>query len=128
MGKFTTCVSLQSQEDSPSFDDLFSTEVESASGLNESYLTAPASMNIITKEDIIQRGYTSIDELLSDIPGFDVSITNGITYLNAHQRGYRTPFTQRTLILINGKNKRITIAPPIATTPPNLSGIERKIA
>ena len=104
MGKFTTCVSLQSQEDSPSFDDLFSTEVESASGLNESYLTAPASMNIITKEDIIQRGYTSIDELLSDIPGFDVSITNGITYLNAHQRGYRTPFTQRTLILINGKN------------------------
>lgn len=61
-------------------------------------------MNVITKEDIIQRGYTSIDELLSDIPGFDVSITNGITYLNAHQRGYRTPFTQRTLILINGKN------------------------
>jgi hypothetical protein len=29
---------------------------------------------------------------------------------------------------MKGKNNKITIAPPIAATPPNLSGIARKIA
>jgi len=31
-------------------------------------------------------------------------------------------------VLMNGKNNKMTIAPPIATTPPNLSGIDLKIA
>jgi hypothetical protein len=31
-------------------------------------------------------------------------------------------------VLIKGKNNKITIAPPIARTPPNLSGIDLKIA
>lgn len=103
LASLVSSVIASAQEDSLSFDDLFSREVESASGLSESYLTAPASMNVITKEDIIDRGYTSIDELLMDVSGFDISLTNGITYMNAYQRGYRTPFTKRTLILINGK-------------------------
>jgi hypothetical protein len=29
---------------------------------------------------------------------------------------------------MKGKNNKIMIAPPMATTPPSLSGIERKIA
>lgn len=31
-------------------------------------------------------------------------------------------------VLMKGKNSKITIAPPIATTPPNLSGIDLRIA
>jgi|TARA_B100000787_G_scaffold155923_1_gene131724 hypothetical protein len=31
-------------------------------------------------------------------------------------------------VLINGKNSKITTAPPIAATPPSLSGIEHRIA
>lgn len=96
-----------SQEDSLLFDladdDLFSMKVKSASGIDESYLDAPATMVVISSQDIRDRGYTSLDEILMDIPGFDVNINNGTTYLNAYQRGYRTPFTQRTLLMINGK-------------------------
>ena len=98
---------LFSQSDSSLFDladdDLFSMKVKSASGIDESYLDAPASMVVISAKEIRERGYTSIDEVLMDLPGFDVNVTNGTAYLSAYQRGYRTPFTQRTLVMVNGK-------------------------
>lgn len=75
-----------------------------ASGVQESVLEAPASTIIITAEDIQQRGYTSIDEVVSDLPGFDIiANSGGLGQINAYQRGYRTPYTQRTLIMVNGK-------------------------
>lgn len=86
-----------------SMQGLFDMEVQSASGINESYVKAPASMIVITAEEIKQRGYLSLDEVMMDLPGFDISVSNGTTYMQAYQRGYRTPFTQRTLIMINGK-------------------------
>ena len=105
-----TVGSINAQEDASlnpfldqSLEDLFDMEVESASGLSESYLKAPATMNIISAQDIKDRAYTSLDEVLMDIPGFDVTISNGTTYMQAYQRGYRTPFTQRTLIMVDGK-------------------------
>lgn len=107
LGILCAFLTASSQEDSLLFDlgddDLFSMKVKSASGIDESYLDAPASMVVITQKDIRDRGYTSIDELLMDIPGFDVNVNNGTSYINAYQRGYRTPFTQRTLIMVNGK-------------------------
>ena len=39
---------------------------------------------------------------MSDLPGFDTMVLNGLHYINAYQRGYRTPFTQRTMFMING--------------------------
>jgi outer membrane receptor for ferrienterochelin and colicin len=76
---------------------------DTASGVNESVMDAPAAMVVLTKEDIRRRGYLSLDEILSDLPGFDTITTNGTVPSIAYQRGYRTPFTQRTLLLINGK-------------------------
>ncbi len=70
--------------------------------MDRKLLEAPASMMIITEEDIKKRGYTSIDEIFYDLPGFDISFSNGTHYTNIYQRGYRTPFTQRILFMING--------------------------
>ena len=78
-------------------------EVELASGVVESIFDAPASMVVVTAEDIRQRGYTHLAEVIVDLPGFDVILANGTTYIAAFQRGYRTPFTQRTLLMINGQ-------------------------
>lgn len=103
----TASLTLHAQLDTSLFsindDDLFSMKVKSASGIDESYLDAPSSMVVISEQDIRNRAYTSLDEILMDLPGFDVSVSNGTSYLQAYQRGYRTPFTQRTLIMVNGK-------------------------
>jgi iron complex outermembrane receptor protein len=76
--------------------------IETASGTAESLLDAPATMVVITAEEIKQRGYTHLSEVLMDLPGFDVITANGTAYTVAYQRGYRTPYTTRTLFMING--------------------------
>jgi iron complex outermembrane receptor protein len=85
-----------------SLEELLNLTVSSASGVEETLRDAPAAMVIITSTDIKQRGYTSIDEIILDLPGFDSTVTNGNGGVITYQRGYRTPLTQRTLILVNG--------------------------
>jgi iron complex outermembrane receptor protein len=85
-----------------SLEELLNLKVSSASGVEESLRDAPAAMVIITSTDIKQRGYTSIDEIITDLPGFDTTVTNGNGGVITYQRGYRTPLTQRTLMLVNG--------------------------
>lgn len=96
---------------SSDYDDLFVDEaffrveseiVVTATGISETILTAPASMVVISRQDIERRGYTSLSDVLNDLPGFDVITANGTVYMNAYQRGYRTPWLQRTLLLIDG--------------------------
>ncbi len=76
---------------------------DTASGTQESLRNAPAAMVVIDALDIRRRGYDSLDDILKDLPGFDTIVTNGTMQVIAYQRGYRTPWTQRTLLLINGK-------------------------
>lgn len=82
--------------------DLFAVKIISASGIVEELRQAPATVVVITADDIARRGYDNLIEVLADVPGFDLAISNGDFYANAYQRGYRTPFTQRTLFLIDG--------------------------
>jgi iron complex outermembrane receptor protein len=86
-----------------SLEQLMNIEVTLASGVEESLVDAPAAMIVITSEDIRQRGYTNLSDVLMDLPGFDISVSNAGWYLDAHQRGYRTPVTARTLLMIDGK-------------------------
>lgn len=76
--------------------------VSSVSKKAEDIRRAPATVNVITKEEIIQRGYTDIIEMLADLPGFDISILYGVNYANAYQRGLRTTTMEKTLLLIDG--------------------------
>lgn len=101
---------LWSQEDISALDliemsleDLLNLTVSSASGVEERLKDAPSTMIVINAEEIRRRGYTDIPEVIQDLPGFDITIANGPYYMYAYQRGYRTPITQRTLLLIDGK-------------------------
>lgn len=76
-----------------------------ASGINETVRDAPASMEIVDSRTIKRRGYDSVDDILASLPGFDTIVTNGTMQTIAYQRGYRTPWTQRTLFLVNGKTE-----------------------
>ena len=85
-----------------SIEQLMEMKVVTASGKEESNLDAAATMVVITANDIRKRGYTDLTELMYDLPGFDVINPGGRGGVVAYQRGYRTPITQRTLIMING--------------------------
>ena len=87
----------------PPLSELMEMDVSLASGVDEPLIDAPAAMVVISAQDIQQRGYTGLHEVLLDLPGFDVTVTNGTLYLTAYQRGYRTPQTQRTLLMIDGR-------------------------
>lgn len=78
------------------------TAIETASGVEESLAEASATLVVVTAEDIRQRGYTDLTEVIADLPGFDVIFANGTSYMMAYQRGYRTPYTSRTLLMIDG--------------------------
>ncbi len=85
-----------------SIEELMDVQVVTPSRAEEDLWNAPASMVVITSADIEARGYTDISELIMDLPGFDVSVVNGGRYMVAYQRGYRTPATQRTLVMVDG--------------------------
>ncbi len=67
----------------------------------EKIQNAAASVVKITEEDINRRGYTNLEELFSDLPGFDVSRTYSATLSNLYMRGYRSGSTRGFLFMIN---------------------------
>ena len=75
-GNFDTLLAMD-------LDQLQNLTVSSASGVPEKMRHAPASMVVITAEDIRQRGYDDLVEVLQDVPGFDISIAGGTNYATA---------------------------------------------
>ena len=64
---------------------------------------APATIFVITAEDILNRGYKSLDEILDDLPGFDVAKTGGLVDKSFNQRGYRSAnMNDKTMIVFDG--------------------------
>lgn len=76
--------------------------VTSVSKSKESLAEAPATVVVITGAEIARRGYTDLESVLRDLPGFDFSRRAGPSYSNVYQRGYRSIETTRTMLLIDG--------------------------
>ncbi|HAA16187.1 MAG TPA: hypothetical protein DCE41_32570 [Cytophagales bacterium] len=63
----------------------------------------PAYVVSVSQEEIYQRGYTHLEELFHDLPGFTANTIKGLYYTQLYQRGYRSSnATDRTLIMVNG--------------------------
>ncbi|NEU70007.1 TonB-dependent receptor plug domain-containing protein [Spirosoma agri] len=77
-------------------------QVTSVSKKAENLLYVPATVMVISSRDFVQRGYQSLEQVLHDLPGFDVIKGNGPGYSNFYQRGYRSTSNDRTLMLIDG--------------------------
>lgn len=76
--------------------------VSSVSKKPEDIRTAPASVLLITSDQIIERGYMDIVDILSDIPGFDISRLYSTPNTNIYQLGFRQDITERTLFMVDG--------------------------
>jgi outer membrane receptor protein involved in Fe transport len=77
-------------------------QVTSVSKRAENIDEAPANILVINREQIEQRGYMDLVELLKDVPGFDLTLFYGSQYANIYQRGFRQNSTEKTLIMIDG--------------------------
>lgn len=77
--------------------------ISSVSKKAENIDLAPATIEIITHQDIINRGYRDLEALFADLPAFDINKTSGLSYSVLFQRGYRSAAnTERTLLLVDG--------------------------
>lgn len=76
--------------------------VTSVSKKEENIYETPATALLITDQQLKNRGYLDLEAMLHDLPGFDISRSNGNLYTHAYQRGYRSINTNRTLFLVDG--------------------------
>jgi outer membrane receptor for ferrienterochelin and colicin len=92
------------------FDDILSevkrenvgVTVSSVSKKAEDINTAPATVKLVTQEEIMDRGYKDLIDLLSDLPGFDISKVFSGAGSNVYQMGFRQENTERTLFMVDG--------------------------
>ncbi len=101
-------------------------EITSVSKKAENLLQVPATVMVITEKDIRQRGYQSLEQMLHDLPSFDIAKGNGPGYAYFYQRGYRSISNDRILLLIDGveENDLVSNNIPISRQYP-VSDIER---
>jgi len=77
-------------------------EVTSVSKTKESQFEAPATVVVITAEEIERRGYLDLEQVLHDLPGLDVATTRDYTYSTISVRGFLSGSTGRNLLLLDG--------------------------
>ena len=89
---------------------------------------APASITIVTSEDIRSYGYRTLAEILQSVRGFYVSYDRNYSYLGVRGLGRPGDYNTRILLLIDGHriNENIYNMAPIGTEfPLDVDLIER---
>src|SRR5690554_6455658 len=77
--------------------------VVTAAGFEQKVTDAPASISVISQEDLRQKRYANLAQALSDVEGIDIGQTTGKTGgLNISIRGMPSEYT---LILIDGRRQ-----------------------
>ena len=106
--------------------DIFSEETRSVSRYGQPLLEAPATVSIITADDIRMSGATNIPDVLRRVVGVDVM------QLSAAQpdlsiRGFNRALANKVLVLVDGRSvyQDILATPMWATVPVLLEEIER---
>ena len=76
--------------------------VYGASGFKQKVTEAPASITIITSEEIQRYGYRTLADILRNVPGFQVTYDRNYSYLGV--RGYGLPgqYNSSIALLIDG--------------------------
>ena len=101
--------------DSLSLESLLSANISTASKYEQTVAEAPASVTIITAEQIQRYGYRSLDEVLGTIRGFYLSKDRLLSYLGTRGFNRMIDYNNRVLVLLNGHtlNDRLTGSAPV---------------
>lgn len=84
-------------------EDLYERVVVTASRFGQDPLDSPASVTLITQDDIAMSAATSIPELLKLVPGIDVMQLTGSSS-EVSIRGFNRRLSNKVLVLIDGRN------------------------
>jgi outer membrane receptor for ferrienterochelin and colicins len=105
-----TPVLAQNKDNTPnlldmSLEDLMSIEIDSvygASGFKQKVTEAPASVTIITSEEIQKFGYKTLADILRNVRGFYVTYDHNYNYLGVRGYGPSGDYNSRIAVLIDG--------------------------
>jgi iron complex outermembrane receptor protein len=88
-----------------SLEELMSVRIDSvygASGFKQKVTEAPASVTIITSEDIERYGYRTLAEILRNVAGFYVSYDRNYSYLGVRGFGLSQQYNDSIALLVDG--------------------------
>jgi outer membrane receptor for ferrienterochelin and colicins len=109
-----------------SLEELMNVHVVTASNVSEKLSEAPATVIVISADDIKRRGYRELSQILDDLPGMDIIRPFGDTYFKNYWRGYRNTVGDPFLVMIDGvvfNHLYFNTADVLVTFP--LSNVER---
>jgi outer membrane receptor for ferrienterochelin and colicins len=85
-----------------SLEELMNIQVVTASGYLQTTDEAPSTIQVVTAEQITERGYEQLDDVLRDIPGIDMIHINGYAPTLIYFRGMYGAENLRALLMIDG--------------------------
>ncbi len=85
-----------------SLDSLLNVQISTAAKYEQKISGAPASVTIITSEDIERYGYRTLEEVFMSVRGFYVSNDRNYSYVGVRGFGRPTDYNNRMLLLLNG--------------------------
>src|ERR1039458_10044167 len=86
-------------------EDLMKVEIDSvygASGYKQKVTDTPASITIITADEIKRYGYRTLAEVLRNVPGFYVTSDRLSNYIGVRGFGPPGDYNSRVLLLVDG--------------------------
>lgn len=83
-------------------EELLKVNVTTASRREEQLIDAPATIIVLSRNDIRVRGYTELSEIFDDLPGMDVAKPFGSTYYKNYWRGFRNVKGSPYLLMLDG--------------------------
>jgi len=85
-----------------SLDELLNIKISAAAKYDQTISEAPASVTIITAEEIQAYGYETLEDVFKSVRGFYTSYDRNYSYLGARGFSRPTDYNNRILLLING--------------------------
>lgn len=111
-----------------SLDSLLSTRISAPSKYAQRVAESPASVTIVTSDEITRYGYRNLQEVLESVRGFYVSNDRSYSYLGMRGFSRPTDYNNRILLLIDGHtmNEQVWGSAAIGSDMPiNLDAVER---
>jgi outer membrane receptor for ferrienterochelin and colicins len=85
-----------------SLDQLMQVSVSTASNVDEKLGDAPASVIVLSRTELENRGYRQLGDLFDDLPGMDVVRPHGDNWVLVYWRGFRGDVSAPFLLMIDG--------------------------
>jgi iron complex outermembrane receptor protein len=97
-----TAQAAKPAEDLP-LDALLNTRISTAAKYEQRVTDVPASVTVITAEEIARNGWQTLADALASVPGVTLTYDRGYTYLGLRGVGLPGDYNNRFLILLNGQ-------------------------